>query len=158
MPRFDCTPKQRARHAGWILILPLVQACAADPNYTPPPPPTPDAGFPPEPDRIGAPLPLYLEPVVSRSADLAIELDEGVILTAGALGLALVDTGTVTNLGDAPAPIRAATPLPGVALFSGWRGLFVLSTRHLQRPPPDPQRPAAPLGLRPGPGRPGLRA
>jgi hypothetical protein len=152
--RTDCTPKRRSRHAGWILT--LASACAAEPNYTPPPPPTPDAGFPPEPDRIGAPLSLYLEPVVSRPADLAIELEDGAILTAGALGLALVDTGTVTALGDDPGPIRAATPLPNGALVSGARGLYVLSAGQLQVSPLDAQLPGAPLSLLTVPGRAGL--
>lgn len=154
MLRTDCTSKRRSRHAGWILI--LASACAAEPNYTPPPPPTPDAGFPPEPDRIGAPLSLYLEPVVSRPADLAIELEDGAILTAGALGLALVDTGTVTALGDAPGPIRAATPLPNGALVAGARGLYVLAAGQLQVSPLDAQLPGAPLSLLTVPGRAGL--
>lgn len=155
MLRSDCTPKRRGRHAGWILILTPIVACAADPNYTPPPPPPPDAGFPPEPDRVGAPLTVYLEPVLARPADLALELEDGAILTAGALGLALVDTGTVTHLGDDPGPIRAATALAGGALISGARGLHVLSAHQLQPSPLAPRLPGAPLSLLMVPGRAG---
>jgi hypothetical protein len=147
----NSTPKRIAGHLAFTLLA----GCAADPNYQPPPI-TPDAGLEPERDVVGAPLSLFVEPVVSRPTARAWELGDGNLLATGAQGLTLVDTGTVVSLGESIGDVLDVADLPGGTLIAGTRALSILAGGSLADSPLLDALPGLPTTLLSVPGREGL--